>query len=250
MISIIRPLIISAISTNTGVSSIANVLTTSPREVWVSDAAVGSVTIYFDLGSPQSFDTVYVGNHNLPANATFSFGSTTAMGVAPVAWLASGAIRLPNADGPRYQSVFASGLTAPARYFCMYIEYSPAQIVQIGTLVIGQSFRHPYAYPAGRQLIDTSRRADLVDGGFGVEDGAVKSAFKWRFTDLTDARRDALWTLISNRGIRRPVIVIEDVSVTPPPEPSVHYGLFDKFEAWERANPVDTIWALSMTEWR
>ena len=248
MISIIRPLTIAAVAVNIGETSKGNLLTPSPREVWVTPSTT-SLVIDIDLGSIQSFDTIYLGGHNLPADAHWICGPSSALG-ADVSWESSGMARLPGAEGPRYQLIMARATTAPSRYLRLYLTFDTAQACEFGALVVGQSLRHPYAYSSGRQLIDTTRRSDLFDGGFGVEEGVIKSSFKWRFVDLDATKRDALWSLVSNRGINKPVVVIEDVSAAPPPEASVHYGLFDKFEAWERANATDTVWALSMTEWR
>lgn len=248
MIAIINPIAISATDVNSGAASKGNLLTAPPREVWAT-GSISVLAIDVDLGSAQTFDTIYLGNHNLPADATWTFGPSTGLGTG-VSWETSGSVRLPGSTGPRYQTVITRTATSAARFFRIYIAFSSAQVCEIGVLAVGQALRHSYAYSSGRQLIDTTRRTDLFDGGFGVDHGAVKAAFKWRFVDLDPSTRDLLWSLAVNRGIARPVIVIEDGASLPPPEASVHYGLFDKFEAWERANPADTVWSLSMTEWR
>jgi hypothetical protein len=74
---------------------------------------------------------------------------------------------------------------------------------------------------------------------------------KCRFIGLSDALRRQLWALALDRGERKPVLVVEE----PDSEDSaganerIHYGTFDRFEAYERRDPNDTAWALSMTEW-
>jgi hypothetical protein len=77
----------------------------------------------------------------------------------------------------------------------------------------------------------------------------MKTSFKWRFIDLQDGELEDLYDLAWNLGVSRVVVIAEDIDAAPRTASSVHYGLFGKFEAYERTAPRDSSWALSMTEW-
>lgn len=246
--SILRPEAIAAISTPSSGTGAANLLTASPREVWQTASGV-SHSFWIDLGSAISFDTIYLGASDVTAGASWSVYTSVSIG-GSTSLVATGAFRLPAASGPRFQSILTTGAAVSARYIQIAISLPTAQAIQIGLLALGKVFTHAYAYGAGRPLIDTARRTDLIDGGFGIEGGVIKSGFRWRFIDLVTSEIDALFSLARDRGNSKPIIVVEDNTATLPPDGSVHYGLFDKFEAFERADAKDTTWALSMTEWR
>jgi hypothetical protein len=164
--------------------------------------------------------------------------------------VASEDVLLTGANAAPYQSLIKLPAPVVTRYMRIVITPAIASELEIGIVAIGLSWEHAYAYGSARPLIDTTRKTDLFDGGFGVEPGIIKSGFRWRFTDLSRAESDALMAEIRRVGIGKPVVVVEDVEPLPPADAEVHYGTFDKFEPWERANAVDTIWALAMTEWR
>lgn len=66
---------------------------------------------------------------------------------------------------------------------------------------------------------------------------------------VSAADRRALWALVKDRGERRPVLVAEELQEGAGTNEELHYGLFDRFEAYERQAPGSTRWSLSMTEW-
>lgn len=249
MIAIIRPVTIAALTVSSGDASKLNLLTGSPREVWASASAAGHV-IDVDLGAVTAFDSIFLGSCTAADGTTWTISRATGMGAGLTA---EGTVtfRLGSPIGPRYQGLFTRAEGAPAtRYLRIVITCPAAQVLEAGLLCIGQAYRHAYAYGGGRQLIDTATRTELRDGGFGIDEGVVKAQFKWRFIDLAAGDVDSLWALVSNRGNTKPVVVVEDSGQAPLQDAAVHYGLFDKFEAYERANPVDTVWALSLSEWR
>lgn len=249
MIAIIRPLPVAALTVSSGDASKLNMLTASPREVWVSTSGV-THTIDIDLGAVTAFDTIFIGSCTAANGTTWTISRATGMGTGLTAEGTS-TFRLASPIGPRYQGLFTRAGGAPAtRYLRIVVTCPAAQVLEAGLLCIGQAWRHAYAYGGGRQLIDTATRTDLRDGGFGVDEGVVKAGFKWRFIDLTTGDVDALWALVSNRGITKPIVVVEDSAQVPLQDAAVHYGLFDRFEIYERANPIDTVWAMSMSEWR
>lgn len=247
MIGILHPIEIAAITATDGPDSVAMALTPSPREVWTGTS--WAVEFSIDLGVESSHDAVYLGSTNLPADATITCGATAVLGGEFIGGTTIAvAARLPQSAGPRYHQLMVRAAPVTGRYLKLRIAMTALTTIEVGLIMIGNLITHPYAYGSGRQLVDTSKRTDLIDGGFGFEAGVTKAGFRWRFVDLDDAKREAVWECGYDRGVRRPIVVAEDIEALT--DRSVHYGVFDRFEAWERANAVDTTWALSMTEWR
>lgn len=248
MIGIICPLAIAELAVSSGAGSKDNLLTPSPREVWLSSAAASHI-IDIDLGSVQSLDTAYIGGLSLGIGASWSIQTATGMG-AGLGAATTVAVALAGAATAPYQSLIHLPAPVATRYLRIIVTPAAPVELEVGIVAFGLSWEHAYAYGSGRPLIDTTRKTDLFDGGFGIDAGVIKSGFRWRFTDLSKVEADSLAALIRLVGIGKPVIVVEDMTALPPADAELHYGTFDKFEPWERANPVDTIWALSMTEWR
>lgn len=248
-LGIIAPTPIATVAVSSGSASRLNMLTPSPREVWVT-GSVAAVDIDIDFGVAVQFDRIYLGGTNLPAGVGATLNRASAMGGGFTYEGAVAAVRLTDSPGPRFQGLIIRPAGPATRYYRITLFWTGAQVLEIGVLAAGVLTARPYTYGSGRQLIDTSRRTELIDGGFGIEEGVSKAAFRWRFIDLSDEQVEQLWNLVYARGSRRPVIVIEDASVALPRDSQVHYGLFDKFEAYERNSPGDTSWGMAMTEWR
>ncbi len=248
MIAIVRPEAIAAIIASTNNANSANMLTAPPREVWLAASAT-THHIDLDLGVALPIDTIFIGSTNAASGATITVSRGTGMG-AGLTGEGTVALRLTGAEGPRYSGIFMRAAGAPAaRYFRITITLPTAAPLEVGIVAAGSSFRRQVAYPTSRVAIDTSSRVDLWDGGFGVGEGVTKAGYRFKFIDLDKAGRDMLWSLVSKRGNRKPVIVVEDDEELPLDDAAVHYGLLDRFEPWERANAADTVWAMGMTEW-
>lgn len=247
MIGILRPLPITAVAATSNSASAPAVLTRSPREVWTSAAGTAHA-IDIDLGSAQSADCIYIGGVSAPGTSLWGLQRATGMGTGLVD-VVSGTLALTGAAAAPYESALVINAPVSSRYWRINIATATSVAISVGVVAIGQLFRHPYAYGAGRPLVDTSRRTELFDGGFGVDEGTVKAGFRWRFVDLSEARAEELYALLRQLGTSKPGVVIENLTVTLR-DTSLHYGLFDRFEPWERANAIDTVWALSLSEWR
>lgn len=249
MIAIVRPEAIAAITASSNAGDATNMLSAPPREVWQS-AAAAMHTIDIDLGAEMAIDTLFIGSTNAAATATLTVSRGTGMGAGLTAEGTQN-LRLGAAEGPRFHGVFTRAAGAPAaRYFRLAVALPTAAPLEVGLVAAGLAFRRQVAYPTSRVAIDTSNRTELLDGGFGVSEGITKAGYRFKFADLDTVARDQLWSLVSKRGTRKPVIVIEDDDDLPLADASVHYGLLDRFEPWERANALDTIWSMGMTEWR
>lgn len=244
-LQIIRPLPAQVTATGSGVD---NLLTPSPREIWVAGAA-GPQAIDIDLLSPQSIDAIYLGFTDARADAVWTIQSIAAIGGAVTAThMAAGSMRLAGNIRDRFP-VFAR-LPAPVtgRYFRIVVN-QPTVPISIGNLVVGLALEWPYAYGSGRQPIDTSRVVQLPDGGFGIDPGVVKAMFQWRFVDLDSDTLDKLWMIAEDRGESKPLVIVEGPT-SPPKATAVHYGLFRRFEQFEREDAAATKWALTVEEWR
>ena len=246
-VAIIKPATIAAVTVSTGTGG-DNLLTPSPREVWKSASATNHV-LHLDLGAATQFDTIFLGGCYVPAGATWVVHTVDAVG-GPVTTLATASVQLPGATVAPIQSVIALAAPVTSRFVRIDFELAAAAEISLGLALVGLAFVHDKAFGSGRPLNDLSRIAELQDGGFGIDEGTIKAGYRWRFIDLTPAELEQLWQILLSVGRKKPVVVIEDLTAGAITEPSVHYGLFDKFEPWERANAQDTVWALSMTEWR
>lgn len=228
-------------------SGAANLGTPSPREIWVAPAA-GAAAIDIDLGGLREVDSFFMAATNADAATIWTVQSITAIGGSVVETHVSGPLML--AGTIRLRPAAFARLPAPVtgRYFRIRVEH-PSSPMEIGAIVLGHAFEWPYAYGSGRTPAPTSRIAPLTDGGFGVEEGTFKTIFHWRFVDLSNEALDRLWEIAEQHGEARPLVVVEGPDA-PPRATSVHYGLFRRFEAYEREDAATTKWSMSLEEWR
>lgn len=246
-LTLLRPLPIAAVVPDSGNDG-QFLLTPDPKEVWQA-AAAGTRRIDVDLGAAQAIDTVFLGFTNADAITSWSIATTNALDdPAPVAVFPNQVLALPGGRGRRHGLAL---LAAPvmSRFVRITITHpAAAGPLEAGVLAIGARFDHAYEFKAGRRPIDLSERVDLVSGGFGFGPGAIKSSFRFTFADLSDDDVETLWNEITSVGMQRPAILLEGGEGAASHN-QLHYGVFERFEAYERDNPADTRWALSMTDW-
>lgn len=250
---IVAPLPIAAIAASRG-SGAANLSTADPKEVWTDSEAGSAVTIDLDLGAIRSIDTVYLGHvHDAAAGAVWTI-TGGAGGYADTVLKAAGALRVPEAAG-RFASR-SHGLWFGAAAAVRYIRITLTQPggsppLAAGVLLIGRAFQPGLnrEWGSGRRPIDTGTATPLPGGGFGVAEGARKSAFAWTFGDLTADEVEALEATAEDRGETRPVLVVEDPDATAGLWSRIHYGLFQRFRAFERRNRAQTRWELEIEQW-
>jgi len=229
-------------------SGLANLQTPSPREVWVAPGT-GVQNIEIDFGADVTVDSfALVGTNALPG-ALWSIRQIASLGGAVTSSLLINApMRMPGAIRKRYASFYRHAVPVTGRYFRVQVNQGAAPAMVAGRLDIGLALEIPYAFGSGRTPIDTSRVVELPDGGFGVDRGVVKTLLSWRFVDLDAVTLAKLWAIAEDRGESRPIIAIEG-DTSPTQEPSFNYGLFRRFEAYEREDPASTKWGFSMVEW-
>lgn len=230
----------------------ANILTPSPREIWQAAAAGVQQSILIDLGSDQPVDMIYIGGTNADAATTITcYKVLDAASSSNIGTIVSNkAIRLPLARSRPFNAAYKIAAPVTGRYFRIYISAGQtSKPIQIGNIALGAAFSHPYSFGPGRSVIDTSRRTEFIDGGFGIEPGARKAGFRWTFVDLNEAKLDILYQIARDCGSSSPIIVMEDDSLATPKATQIHYGLFDRLDAFERLDPKESRWVMGMTEW-
>lgn len=242
---IVRPI---ACTVTAGGSGVANLLTPSPREIWIAGGA-GAQSIDIDLLSAQPVDCFYLGFTNARSDAIWTIQSVASIGGGVTAThVDAQPMRLAGNIRDRYPAFARFAAPVTGRYFRVTVN-QPTTPIEIGNVVPGLAINWPYEYGGGRLPIDTSRVDQLPDGGFGVDAGIVKAGFQWRFVDLDEETREKLWAIAEDRGEHKPLVVVEGPTY-PPKATAVHYAIFRRFEPYERENAAATKWALTVEEWR
>lgn len=246
-IGIVAPLAIAAISANNGTGA-SNLLTRSPREVWRA-AAVGSSIIDIDLGVVTAIDTIFLGFTNATQGATWSIATMTGPGGAGLSVIRSTvALPVPNAIGPRQHGYVRLDEPVATRYLRVTVnQVGGSAPLYAGIVLVGLTIERPYEYRAGRVALDLSKKTELVDGGFGVSEGAIVSSYRFTLSGLTDAQVEELWQIVMSIGESAPLLVVEGHDSLR--FSHLHYGLFQRLEPFEREEPEDTRWGLSIRDW-
>jgi hypothetical protein len=248
-ILIMRPLPFTVVGVSHGTGGI-NLTTQDPKEVWSGNAGADN-QITIDLGTNLLFDTIMLGFATVTATggaptwrAQSGFGGT-----GDLSWTAHTPIISAGAIGPRYHALLRRPAPVDHRFIRIDV-YSPTTPT-VGIIAVGLPFQPTYnqEWGGGRQIIDTGAKERLLGGGFGIGDGARKAGYRWTLGDLSDAETHTLYGLALSRGDTQPLVVVEDPDQTAGLNERIHYGLFDKLEAYERRNPSQTRWSLSIEQW-
>lgn len=232
---------------NAAGSGASNLLTPSPKEVWIAPNS-DPVEIQIDMGVAVTIDSFFLGFTNAAAGAMWAIYTNTAPGQGHVQ-LHNGLMRSADSLGPRHHAFKRIAAPVTSRFFSIAVYQAGGAPIYAGALVLGRAFEKYRERGADRTLIDTGIRNDLPDGGFNMGDGVVKAQFAFSFIDLTDAERALLYAIKMDRGLRRPVLVVEDADLTAGQNEAIHYGVFERFTAYERVNPRKTRWAGSVLQW-
>lgn len=246
-IGIVAPLAITSISTSNGTGA-SNLLTPSPREVWRA-AAVGTAMIDLDFGSALPVDTIFLGFTNATPDATWSVATMSAPGGSGLNIVRSTVtLRVPHATGTRQHGYVRLAAPVTTRYLRITVtQVGGAAPLQVGILLAGRMIERPYEYRAGRVALDLSKKTELVDGGFGINPGAIVSSYRFTLSGLTDEQVEELWQIVMAIGESAPLLVVEGHEALR--FSHLHYGLFQRLEPYEREEPEDTRWGLSIRDW-
>lgn len=246
-IGIVAPVAITSVTVSNGTGG-ANLLTPSPREVWRA-AAVGSSSIDIDLGASTSVDTVFLGFTTATPDATWSLATMTnssGAGLSPIVGVR--ALPVPGAIGQRQHGYMRLDMPVSTRYLRLTITQVGGIVpMSAGILLVGRTIERPYEYRAGRVALDLSKKTELVDGGFGISKGAIVSSYRFTLSGLTDEQVEELWRIVMAIGESAPLLIVEGHETVR--FPHLHYGLFQRLEPYEREEPEDTRWGLSIRDW-
>src|SRR5205085_2694676 len=120
---------------------------------------------------------------------TMSWSSGTASYVATANQVGVSAFAASASSAPpRRHGLWRLGAPISHRYHRIAFSPNVAASVTIGVIILGLAFQPTWnrEWGGGRQIFDTSSVQELLGGGFGIEEGAVKAGFGWTFGDLTD----------------------------------------------------------------
>lgn len=221
----------------------ANLLTADPRESWLLPAG-GSAEIEIDLASVVEIDTIFIGH------------AFEAQGMRVQLTLNEAEIYTADFAQPRLADRPAHGLLVldepvQAQHLTMTITWPAGQAPSIGVLMVGRAFRPTWnmEWGSGRIVIDGGSRTALQGGGFGIDPGARKYGWSWTLGDLSDDELEELDSIALDRGETIPLLVVEDPTAGPALAQRIHYGCFNKLEAWQRQAPGITRWSLGIEDW-
>jgi hypothetical protein len=249
-ILVLNPLAPSAVAASRGTSPL-NLLTPDPKEVWQDAAPTGAaVQLDIDLGAVVDWDTIFLGFTNAAVAATWS-ASYGAASYTTTNLFAATALRAADSIGPRHHA-FYTGPVKNGRFIRLNVT-QPAGSAALfaGVVMVGTGMRPTWNRDWGpsRGLLDMSNRTRLLGGGFGIAKGARKTTLQWILGELTDAEVRAYWALAKKVGESDPIVVCEDPEAVAGMNEGLVYGLFDRFEPYERQDPDQTKWGLSVEEW-
>jgi hypothetical protein len=250
---ILAPAAIASVAASRGAGA-GNLLSPSPKEVWQDSAAGSPATLDLDLGELTGVDTVFLGHVTPPAAGSSWTITGGVTGYAELTLKAAGALRAVDAAGrvPATSHALWTGPAAAVRYLRISVTQPAGEApLAAGVVMAGAAFVPIFnqEWGAGRRPIDLSSVTQLPDGGFAVVEGARKRAYAWTLGDLSSAEVDRLDAMFEDRGESRPVLVVEDPAATVGQRNRIHYGLFRGLRAFERRNPAQTRWEMSMEEW-
>lgn len=246
-ISIVTPLAIASVTVSDGTGS-ANLLTASTRETWRA-GSVGSSTIDLDLGAVVSLDTVFLGFANASASATLSISTISGPGGAGLTVISPSALlRVPHSIGARHHAFRRLAAPVSTRYLRISVHQVAGSVpLQVGILLVGLAIERPYEYRAGRVALDLSKKTELKDGGYGIDKAAIVSSYRFTLSGLTDEQVEELWQIVMTVGESSPLLIVEGHDTVR--FSHLHYGLFQRLEPYEREEPEDTRWGLSIRDW-
>lgn len=227
------------------VAGVARLATPDPREATTRAGSSASRTVDIDLGSVQAIDSFFLGYVIASAfpDITVNYG---------IAGYFDGSFTVSAAPGGLgvFRHYF-SQLSAPvnARYIRFTIA-APAGWTA-GVVNVGKSFtaRWGTEYGGGRYVGDTGSATRLQGGGFAISQGVTYGGYQWTFGDLSVDETEALYLIQRRLGSTKTVLVVEDPDVSASLNERLHWGLMTKFSAYERLDPINTKWEMTVEDW-
>jgi hypothetical protein len=261
VLSITRPWPIAAVATSNGIVTVANAISPNPREIAVVPSPAANRTIDLDLGQARDINALLIGYHTATAangyvsnvsignNANYALNASPT-GVTPGLNVVGNLIAPSTSTDPLATHALFTFNTINGQYVRITLA-SGAASFDVGIVAVGKSFVTAWGheYGAGRPIEDTSGVERLKGGAFGIDEGVIIGGYQWTFGDLTDAELAELYILVRRLGISRSVFVVEDPDYTAGLNERIHWGLFDKLEAYERLVPGASRWNFKIRDW-
>ena len=255
MMQVMEPFTItSRAGTGADGSGAANLLSPDPKEVF-AHTGPGTVEISINLGDIIPFDTVFLGHIRGvdPALATWEIYGGTAVWPVTLIKAAGPLVAEAATSAPRRRHAFYrhSSLVSNSKYVRLVINPGVSTEWTLGVVGIGTSVQPLWGreWGSGRQPEDRSAVTPLKGGGFGIERAARMANWRWTCGDLTDGEIRELWRMAEEVGVSAPVVVVEDPDYTAGLNERIHYGLFDRPEAYSREIPGVSRWSFQVREW-
>lgn len=248
-LNIVERLALSAVASSGAESSVQNLLTKDPKEIFQATAT--GRTIWVDLGAAQQVDSFFVGYTNADAGCTVRpYSATSIAGAGSVALAAAQNVRPADCKTVRSSKLIRLAAPVTSRYFGLLLSGNGSNL-QVGAVGFGLAFEVEWdrEWGSGRRPIDTGRSTPLIGGGFATQDGVRKGSYQWTFGDLTEAELEKLWGIFLRTGTTNPVIVNEWDGSTVGANEKLHYGLFQRLDPWERREPNATKWSMEVEDW-
>jgi len=232
-----------------GQAGLARLLTPDPKEAVVT----AGNSIALDFGREVTVDSAFMGYHTatdgqqwavVPVNAANE--SVAIPALVPTRPLQT------QGSGPPYHAFYKSEVPRTSRYWRFQTNGGANNTpYSLGTLALGLSFqaRYGHEYGAGRMIQDTGIAERLFGGGFGIDDGVAAGGYQWTFGDLQADEIDRLYSIVKDRRSTRSVLVVEDADQTAGLNERIHWGLFQRLDAYERIDPRNWKWALQVGDW-
>lgn len=243
---IVRPVVITSATTTFGIPNVSRLLTPDPKEAVYS--VNGTQEIVFDFGGPRLIDTVFLG---FTSSLSFSLDwAIPGNGYQSLPTLAPGAIS-PELIEPTFHAI--SRLAAPLsiRFLRLTFTAPAAGALVGGVFAAGLSFSPTWGheYGSGRPIEDTSTVERLFGGGFGINEGVSAGGYQWTWGDLTNSEVRQLYALARYLKTSRSLLMVEDPDQTAGIHERIHWGLFDRLDAYERLQPGASRYAFKIRDW-
>lgn len=227
--------------------TMSRALTPDPKEAFAVAPNTG-VSIVLDFGAAITVDTGFVGYHTALLTQDWSLIACDASG-APTGVVVPGGLLKPLGYGPPFHA-FRRGSPQTSRYFKFTLSAAGVGF-SVGVLAIGLAWQSTWGQEmgGGKQVIDTGSVERLFGGGFGIDDGTAADAFQWTLGDLQADEIRTLYQIVKDRRTTRTVLVVEDPEQTDGLNERIHWGLFQKLDFFERADPANWKWSLEIADW-
>lgn len=229
-----------------------NLISPDPKEVYAASKTSGNI-LELDLGNnPAPYDTFFAGFLGGMVAPTWRIHTGAASPASSLVLNTSDMFAPSAVANPRRRHAFYRHSAPLTDRFVQFTWFSnSASEHTVGILGVGASVQPIWGreWGSGRQPIDMSAVAALRGGGFGIERGARMAQWRWTCGDLTDAELNALWNMAEEVGISAPVVVAEDPDYTTGLNERIHYGLFERPEAYAREIPGASRWSFQVREW-